>query len=98
MITLAGSNQDILNRDGDSNTICPLLFEGAVDYFKELPLPSDVAGMNLVYKYLTADQKLTPTLLSINVKNTSIRKIRIWKKYFNGRKLLVKSLEQESRI
>lgn len=75
--------QVILNRDGDSNTICPLLFEGAVDYFKELPLPSDVAGMNLVYKYLTADQKLTPTLLSINVKNTSIRKIRIWKKYFN---------------
>ena len=28
-------------REGGAGTICPLYFDGAVNYFKELPLPND---------------------------------------------------------
>lgn len=69
----------ILNRDGESNTICPLLFEGAVDYFKELPLPSNTQEMNLVYKYLSNEPKTITTLFLLNGKNINTRKNRFWK-------------------
>ena len=34
-------------REGGAGTICPLYFNGAVNYFKELPLPDDQTNMNL---------------------------------------------------
>lgn len=37
-------------RDGGAGTICPLYFDGAVNYFKELPLPNDNERMQQVYK------------------------------------------------
>lgn len=42
----------VCNRDGNSNGICPLFFNGAINYFKELPVPSDKASMDKVYHYL----------------------------------------------
>lgn len=30
----------VLNRSGQSNGLCPLYFDGAINYFKELPLPN----------------------------------------------------------
>ena len=42
----------VVNRDGNSNGICPLFFNGAINYFKELPVPSDKASMDKVYHYL----------------------------------------------
>jgi len=35
-------------REGGGGTICPLYFDGAVNYFKELPLPDDQQTLNIV--------------------------------------------------
>jgi replicative DNA helicase len=39
-------------RDGGAGTVCPLYFDGAVNFFKELPLPNDAATMKSVYNIL----------------------------------------------
>ena len=39
-------------RDGGGGTICPLYFDGAVNYFKELPLPQEHSKMSQVHKVL----------------------------------------------
>lgn len=36
-------------REGGAGTICPLFFDGAVNVFKELPLPSNTPAMEKVY-------------------------------------------------
>jgi len=42
----------IISRDGGAGTVCPLYFDGAVTYFKELPLPSDKEAMEKAYNFL----------------------------------------------
>ena len=42
----------LVNRDGESNNIAPLYVDGAVTYFKELPIPSDTRGLQEVYKFM----------------------------------------------
>jgi hypothetical protein len=49
----------VLNRNGQSNGICPLYFDGAVNFYKELPLPNDVINMNKVYNSLSELKKNT---------------------------------------
>ena len=44
----------IVSRDGEMGGICPLFFDGAVCNFKELPLPTNKAGIEEVYSYLKA--------------------------------------------
>ena len=39
-------------REGGAGTICPLYFDGATNYFKELPKPNDKEAMNSVYKFV----------------------------------------------
>lgn len=39
-------------RDGGAGTICPLYFDGAVNYFKELPLPENKETIKKVYNLL----------------------------------------------
>lgn len=39
-------------REGGGGTICPLYFDGAVNYFRELPLPTDKEAIHKVYNYL----------------------------------------------
>ena len=39
----------VLNREGESNHITPLYFDGATNYFTELPPPKDLASMQKVY-------------------------------------------------
>ena len=41
-----------LNRNGNSNGICPLFFDGAINDFNELPLPSETTKINAIYEYL----------------------------------------------
>lgn len=41
----------IISRDGGAGTICPLYFDGAVNYFKELPLPND-SKIKEVYEFM----------------------------------------------
>lgn len=40
-------------REGGGGTICPLYFDGAVNYFKELPRPDDTAKLRPVYDYVS---------------------------------------------
>ena len=42
----------VLNRKGQSNSICPLYFKGSVNYYKELPLPTNTAEITKVYEFL----------------------------------------------
>lgn len=42
----------VVNRHGNSNGICPLLFIGETCTFKELPLPTETIKMDRVYSYL----------------------------------------------
>lgn len=42
----------VLNRKGQSNGICPLLFDGAVGRFSELPKPDDTINLNKIYNYI----------------------------------------------
>ncbi len=39
-------------REGGAGTICPLYFDGAVNYFKELPKPDDKAGLDKVHNII----------------------------------------------
>jgi len=41
-------------REGGGGTTCPLYFDGAVNYFKELPKSNDAKGMEGVYKFLNS--------------------------------------------
>lgn len=39
-------------REGGAGEICPLYFDGAVNYFKELPKPSDIPGLKKIYDFI----------------------------------------------
>lgn len=47
----------MISRDGGAGTVCPLYFDGAVNYFKELPLPRDHDGMQKVKDLLQKIRK-----------------------------------------
>lgn len=42
----------VLNRDGESNDVVPLFFDGATNFFSELPSFKDVNAMNKVISYI----------------------------------------------
>ena len=42
----------LISRDGELGGVCPLLFDGAVSAFKELPRPNEVNELNSIYEYL----------------------------------------------
>lgn len=44
--------ENVLNRDGESSVLCPLFFDGAVNDFRELPLPKETARIQEIYNYL----------------------------------------------
>jgi hypothetical protein len=41
-------------REGGAGAICPLYFDGAVNYFKELPLPDDNVAISKVRQFINA--------------------------------------------
>lgn len=53
----------VINRNGVSNGICPLLFDGATCNFKELPLPNDTEELNKIYQYIEQINNSKNTLL-----------------------------------
>lgn len=59
----------VLNRGGESNAICPLYFNGAINYYKELPKPSDSIELERVYKAIENKRKgvTKTTLLSFMI-------------------------------
>lgn len=75
----------VLNRNGQSNGLCPLFFDGAVNNFKELPLPDEVFGMEKVYKYLETIRKKSTAFFISKINNNlhSKEKSNIFAKLFN---------------
>lgn len=60
----------VLNREGESNGTIALYFDGATNYFSELPLPTDTKGLEKVYTYLnnTVRKKAEVALFAFNRK------------------------------
>ena len=58
----------VLNRKGQSNGICPLYFDGACNYYNELPLPNDVDKINEVYNKIQAQKNKNKSFLSYGIK------------------------------
>ena len=52
-------------REGGAGTICPMYFDGAVNYFKELPLPTDTAGMKAVYRLIHKIREGNPNIAKL---------------------------------
>jgi len=44
-------------REGGGGVICPLYFDGATNYFKELPLPDNIPEIQKVYEFLKVIRK-----------------------------------------
>lgn len=42
----------VINRSGESNSICPLYFDGAVNYFEELPRPDEAEELQRFYSII----------------------------------------------
>ena len=79
----------VLNRSGQSNGICPLFFDGAINFFGELPLPTDKENLEKVYKKLekirSVSNKVTNTksffALSLSKKQKELHKKSILSKF-----------------
>ena len=71
----------VLNREGESNGIVGLYFDGATNYFSELPLPKDSEGLRKVYSYIesTVRKKSNIAFLLIRTK----RRLHKWINLFN---------------
>lgn len=67
----------VLNRRGQSNSICPLLFDGAINWFSELPLPNQTEQLSEVYKFIDKLKESSVTrsiaMLCYNIKKFFIR-------------------------
>lgn len=40
----------VLNRNGQANGLCPLFFDGAINYYKEMPLPNENTKLQFFYE------------------------------------------------
>lgn len=71
----------VLNREGESNGIVGLYFDGATNYFSELPLPNSSEELRKVYSYIenTIRKKSNTAFLLIRTK----RRLRNWINLFN---------------
>lgn len=71
----------VLNREGESNGIVGLYFDGATNYFSELPLPKENEMLKKVYDYIesTVRKKSNVTFLLVKAK----RNLHKWINLFN---------------
>ena len=84
----------VLNREGESNNIVALYFDGATNYFKELPLPNDTSELEKIYKYINnvLRKKTSSVFLLLNNK-INIKNNR--QKLFNKWNVIVEKIKQE---
>lgn len=71
----------IAGREGGGGNICPLYFDGAVNYFRELPLPTDNGGLQQIYNlisHIQAPQRVINLIIKIN-ESISISQKWLWK-------------------
>lgn len=89
----------VLNRNGQSNGLCPLFFDGAVNNFKELPLPDDVLGLEKVYEYLEFIRKKS-TAFFISKINNNLQRTKnhnIFVKVFNKIKIKLNGITNKTK-
>lgn len=77
----------VLNRNGSSNGICPLFFDGAINFFGELPLPNDKENLEKVYKRL---EKIRNTNQVSNTKSFFAYKLNKKEKSLHNKTILSK--------
>lgn len=59
----------VLNRKGQSNGICPLYTDGAINYFSELPRPDNQRELEKIYNYINnIEKRVKPTLIHFLIK------------------------------
>lgn len=63
-----------INRDGEASYICPVFFHGAVNYFAELPLPTDIEGLKSFYNLINPNTK-SINLIHFNTTKTLWEKL-----------------------
>lgn len=68
----------VINRDGISNGMIGLYFDGCTNFFKELPPPSDTKGMETIYKIIQQNREESQK------KSLSLFIHSFIKKLFNG--------------
>ena len=85
----------VLNRNGSSNGICPLFFDGAINFFGELPLPNDKENLEKVYKRL---EKIRNTNQVSNTKSFFAYKLNKKEKSLHRKTILSKFAALFSKI
>ena len=85
----------VLNRNGSSNGICPLFFDGAINFFGELPLPNDKENLEKVYKKL---EKIRNTNQVSNTKSFFAYKLNKKEKSLHNKTILSKFAALFSKI
>lgn len=80
-----------VNRDGGMGGVCPLFFDGATCFFKELPRPEQTEALEKIYKYLESIRNNTTNKSFISysksLKNNK-KKLSIIKLFNNFAQLL----------
>lgn len=72
-------------REGGGGDICPLYFDGAVNFFRELPLPNEKETLAIIYKQIESLRTYSSGDGTVNLVNvepdesTSTSKNRFWK-------------------
>lgn len=78
-IVKLGDNQRFLevvvNRDGESNGVKALYFDGAVSYFNELPAPDDTAKLEEIYRWIAHIRKKPKIALALVTFSKIMKKI-----------------------
>lgn len=61
----------LLNRDGQSNGVLALYFDGAVNAFAQMPMPNDAVNMNKVYSLIESNKpkRISIAFIALSIKN-----------------------------
>ena len=72
----------MVSREGGNNNTAPLYFDGAVNVFRELPLPNDKSAIEMVYKVLDRIRGKVPSVAMLNIKlnNNKLKSKSLWQK------------------
>lgn len=71
----------MVSREGGNNNTAPLYFDGAVNFFKELPLPNEVEKLKPVYSMIDSVRKPKPKIAMLMISNNKyIKKRNLWEK------------------
>jgi hypothetical protein len=80
----------IASREGGGGLTAPLYFDGAVDFFRELPLPTDSVELAKAYAMAEDANRAKPKVAMMMI-NNNFKKINKWQKYVRFLGCLVKA-------